>query len=123
MNLFEEISSWPSLHARHKAAPLLPEREQYLASMLKRGISRIVVRTTATYLLHVVRLLKMTSLRKVELKEIEVAARKWAAHEGPLRKKLKRPGAPFMFVRVAQSWLRFHGQLPTLPARDQLPQT
>jgi len=37
MNLFDEISSWPSLHARHKAAPLLREREQYLASILKRG--------------------------------------------------------------------------------------
>jgi site-specific recombinase XerD len=57
----------------------------------------------------------MTSLRKVELNEIEAAAREWAAYEGPLRKKLKRPGAPFMLVRVAQSWLRFHGQLSTRP--------
>jgi hypothetical protein len=32
MNLFDEISSWPSVHARHAAAPLLREREQYLAS-------------------------------------------------------------------------------------------
>jgi Transposase IS66 family len=115
MNLFDEISSWPSLHARHKTAPLLPEREQYLASMLKRGVRRKVVRSTAAYLIHIVRLLGMTSLRKVELDEIEAAAREWAAYDGPLRKKLKRPGAPFMFVRVAQSWLRFHGQLATRP--------
>jgi len=115
MNLFDEISSWPSLHARHETAPLLPEREQYLATMLKRGVSRIVVRSTASYLIHIVRLLRMTSLRKVELNEIEAAGQGWAAYEGPLRKKLKRPGAPFMFVRVAQSWLRFHGQLATRP--------
>jgi integrase/recombinase XerD len=115
MNLFDEISSWPSLHARHEAAPLLREREQYLAMMLKRGVSRTVVRSTAAYLIHIVRLLRMTSLRKVELNEIEMAGREWASYQGPLRKKLRRPGAPFMFVRTAQSWLRFHGQLPTLP--------
>ena len=83
--------------------------------MLKRGVSRTIVRCTATYLIHIVRLLEMSSLRKIELQEIEAAGREWAAYEGPLRKKLKRPGAPFMFVRIAQSWLRFHGQLPTLP--------
>jgi hypothetical protein len=101
MNLFDEISSWASLHARHEAAPLLREREQYLASRLKRGVNRTVVRSTAAYLIHIVRLLEMSSLRKVELKEIEAAGRRWAAYEGPLRKKLKRPGAPFMFVRIA----------------------
>lgn len=122
MNLFDEISSWPSLHARHGAAPLLREREQYLATMLRRGVSRIVVRSTAAYLIHIVRLLKMSSLRKVELNEIEEAGRGWAAYEGPLRKKLKRPGAPSMFVRIAQSWLRFHGQLPTLPPNPFQPQ-
>jgi site-specific recombinase XerD len=122
MNLFDEISSWPSLHARHGAAPLLREREQYLATMLKRGVSRIVVRSTAAYLIHIVRLLKMSSLRKVELNEIEAAGRGWAAYEGPLRKKLKRPGSPFMFVRIAQSWLRFHGQLPALPPSPFQPQ-
>ena len=37
----------------------------------------------------------MTSLRKVELKEIEVAAREWAAYEGPLRNKLKRAKSAF----------------------------
>ncbi len=91
MNLFDEISSWPSLHVRHEAAPLLREREQYLSTMLKRGVSRIVVRSTAAYLIHIVRLLKMTSLRKVELNEIEAAGREWAAYKGPLLKKLKRP--------------------------------
>jgi hypothetical protein len=115
MNLFDEVSLWPSVRGRHRAAPLLREREQYLATMLKRGVSRKTVRHTAAYLIHIVRLLKMTSLRRIELNEIEAAGQEWAAYEGPLRKKLGRPGAPSMFVRIAQSWLRFHGQLPTLP--------
>jgi integrase/recombinase XerD len=113
MNLFDEISSWPSVHARHAAAPLLREREQYLATMLKRGNTRIYVRHVAAYLIHIVRLLKMTSLRKIELNEIEAAGREWVAYEDPLRKT--RPRTPFVFVSIAQSWLRFHGQLPTLP--------
>jgi len=115
MSLLDEISLWRSVRARHEGAPLLREREQYLAAMLKRGVSRKTVRHTAAYLIHIVRLLKMTSLRKIELKEIEVAGREWAAYKGPLRKKLRRPGAPSMLVRIAQSWLRFHGQLPTPP--------
>jgi len=48
MNLFNQISTWPTLHARHEAAPWHREREQYLTSMLKRGVSRTTVRTTAT---------------------------------------------------------------------------
>jgi len=115
MDLFDEISTWPTLHARHEAAPLRREREQYLASMLKRGVNRTTVRTTATYLIHIVRLLRMSSLRKVEPKEIAAAGRKWAASQSPIRKNRKQVGAPFMFGRIAQSWLRFHGLLPTPP--------
>src|SRR5215469_4138698 len=115
MTLLKEISTWPTLHARHESAPLRQEREQYLAYMLKRGVSRIVVRSTAAYLIHIVRVLELRALRIVELKEIEAGGRKWAAYQGSLRKKLRQPGSPFMFIRIAKSWLRFHGQMPTLP--------
>jgi site-specific recombinase XerD len=121
MNLFDELSSWPSVQARHAAAPLLREREQYLATMLKRGVSRSSVRSAAAYLIHIVRLLELTSLRKVELNEIEAAGREWVAYEGPLRRH-KPPGAPITFVRIAESWLRFHGQMPIPPPNPFQPQ-
>lgn len=57
----------------------------------------------------------MTSLRKVKLAEIEAAGRKWAVQQSPLICNRNMPGSSFIFVRVAQSWLRFHGQFPTLP--------
>jgi integrase/recombinase XerD len=115
MNLSHQISPFAIVRGRHQSAPLLLEREQYLAAMLKRGVSRTTVRTIARYLIHVVRLLKMTSLREVEREEIGAAARKWAVQQSPLICNRNEPGSTFMFNRVAQSWLRFHGQLPTLP--------
>ena len=84
MDLANQISPFPVVRERHRSAPLLIEREQYLAAMLRRGVSRTTVRTIARYLIHVVRFLKMTELRKVELKEIEAAGRKWAVQQSPL---------------------------------------
>ena len=115
MNLADQISPFAIVRERHQSAPLLAEREQYLASLLKRGASRVYVRTVARYLINIVRLLRMTSLRKIGLKEIQAAGRKWAAQQSPLIHNRNEPGAPYVFVRLAQSWLRFHGQLPTLP--------
>ena len=115
MNLCNQISPVAIVRERHQSAPLLLEREQYLASMLKKGVSQTTVRTIARYLIHVVHFLKMTSLRKVGLREIQAAGRKWAVKQSPLIRNRTEPGSSFMFVRVAQSWLRFHGQLPTLP--------
>lgn len=55
--------------------------------------------------------MSMTSLRSVEQEEIDTAGELWAAYEGPHRRKLKLKGSPITFVRIAQRWLRFHGQL------------
>jgi len=109
--VIETISPWRSVRLRHEAAPLLKEREQYLAHLMQRGFERAVIRTTAAYLVHIVRVMSMTSLRSVGQQEIDTAGELWAAYEGPLRRKLKLKGSPITFVRIAQRWLRFHGQL------------
>jgi hypothetical protein len=59
----------------------------------------------------IVRVMSMPSLRSVEQEEIDTAGELWAAYEGPHRRKLKLKGSPIRFVRTAQRWLRFHGQL------------
>ena len=46
------------------------------------------VRNTAAYLVHVVRVMNMNSMRIVPQQEIEVAGQLWAIYEGPLRKNL-----------------------------------
>lgn len=113
--MIETITSWPSVRLRHESAPLLKEREQYLVHLLQQGYSRVSVRNTAAYLVHVVRLLNMNSMRIVPPREIEAAGQSWAAYDGPLRKKVSPRGSPRVFVQVAHKWLRFHEQLATPP--------
>ena len=109
-HVIETISPWPSVRLRHESAPLLKEREQYLKHLLQQGYSRVSIRNTAAYLVHVVRLLNMNSMRIIPQQEIEVAGQSWATYEGPLRKKVSARGSPRVFVQVAHKWLRFHGQ-------------
>jgi integrase/recombinase XerD len=113
--MIETITCWRSARLRHQSAPLLKEREQYLSDLLQRGFSRERVRCTATYLIHIVRVMNLNSMRVVRQMEIEAAGRSWATYEGPLRKKLALGGSPRVFVQIAQAWLRFHGQLESPP--------
>jgi integrase/recombinase XerD len=114
--VIKTISPWRSVQARHESAPLLKEREQYLTHLLQQGFRREYLRTTAGYLVHIVRVMNMSSMRMVSRREIEAAGEAWASYEGPLRKKLNLSGAPSVFVRVAKGWMRFHGRLATPPA-------
>lgn len=113
--MIETISPWRSVRLRHESAPLLKEREQYLTHLLQRGFGRAVVRCTATYLVHIVRVMNMAALRSVAQEEINAAGQLWAEYEGPLRRKLDKKGSPRTFVRVAHGWLRFHGRLEAPP--------
>jgi hypothetical protein len=64
---------------RHESAPLLKEREQYLDHLLQQGYSRVSIRNTAAYLVHVVRVMNMKSMRIIPPREIEAAGQSWAA--------------------------------------------
>ncbi len=97
---------------RHRAAPLLREREQFLSHLLRQGTSHLRVRSIAAYLIHIVRLLELTSLRNVELEEIKTAGDCWARDQG--RRRRAGISAAFCFTNVARRWFRFHGRL-TLP--------
>src|SRR6185503_1933781 len=114
-HVIETISQWPSVQLRHESAPLLKEREQYLSHLLQQGFGRERVRSRAAYLIHVVRVMNMNSLRIVSQKEIEAAGQSWATYEGPLRKQPSLGRSPTVFVQTAQAWLRFHGQLESPP--------
>jgi hypothetical protein len=92
--MIETISPWPSVRLRHESAPLLKEREQDLTHLLQQGYSRVSVRNTAAYLVHVVRVMNVNSMRIVPPREIEAAGQSWAAYEGPLRKKVSPRGSP-----------------------------
>ena len=115
--MIESVSTWPSVQLRHRSAPLLREREQYLTHLLNRGLDTRQVRTVAAYLLHIVRTMDLTSLRCVELAEIQLAAERWAEYKGPERRGTNSLTSPTVFARLARAWLGFHNcvSLPSAP--------
>jgi hypothetical protein len=53
-DLIERVSVFPSVHQRHRTAPLLKEREQYLTHLLQMGLDADRVRGVAAYFVHIV---------------------------------------------------------------------
>ena len=63
---------------KHKDAPLLNEREDYLRHLEKEEKCRRSVQNAATLMLDVIRVMKITVLRQVNMNEIALAAKLWA---------------------------------------------
>jgi hypothetical protein len=113
--MIEGILEEPLALIRHQTAPLLREREQFLSHLLRQGTSHHRVRSIAAYLIHIVRLLKLTSLRSVEVEEIKKAGECWANYRGPHRRRKAGRAAAFCFTSVAKKWFRFQGRLTVPP--------
>jgi integrase/recombinase XerD len=115
--VIESVSVFPSFQRRHRTAPLLEEREQYLTHLLQIGWDADRVRAVAGYLVRIVHVMGLTSLRSVEPTEIEEAGVRWADNKGPERIGKRPDTSPRIFTLTARQWLRFHGALivPTVP--------
>jgi integrase/recombinase XerD len=109
--MIESILEEPLALGRHRIAPLLREREQFLTHLLRQGTSRRRVRSIAGYLIHIVRLMELTSLRDVESHEIGKAAECWSSYRGPDRRRRAGKTAASCFSGIARKWFRFHGRL------------
>jgi integrase/recombinase XerD len=110
--MIETLYVVKSVRARHSKAPLLQEREQYLAHLLRRGASAGYMRAIAGELLNVVRILEMVEPRSVSLEEIREAGERWSTDDQGNHSWIP-PGemSAYRFRIIAQNWLRFHGQL------------
>ena len=106
--MIESILEKPSAVSRHKQAPLLREREQFLAHCQQQGTSRKALRNMAAELIAVIRLLRMEELREVDLEEIKQAAKVWAEEQrsNPKVRSYRKSAGNFVFV--AKKWLNFH---------------
>src|SRR6267378_3078280 len=113
--MIEGILEEPLALTRHRTAPPLREREQCLTRLLWQGTSHRRVRSIAAYLIHIVRLLELTSLRSVGVEEIKKAGECWANYRGPHRRRKAGRAAAFCFTNVAKKWFRFHGRLTVPP--------
>jgi len=120
--VIESVSHYPSVHMRHRAAPLLRERDVYLAHLLEKGLEPARVRCVAAFLVHIVHLLDLDRLREVEQHEVEEASHRWIEYRSPQRTKtgVGAGATPKNFVRIAKAWLNFHGclMLPSTSAPD-----
>jgi site-specific recombinase XerD len=111
----ESIFVVPSARSRHEDAPLWPERQQYLLHLLRLGTNHENVRSTASILLQVVRLLHLSRMRTVDWSEIEEAGERWARdNDSHLTRKAGKRSA-YVFSSKARCWFRFHGQFTKGP--------
>jgi integrase/recombinase XerD len=114
--MIEDIYVRERSRIRQRNAPLFKEREQYLSYMLDRGVSKRRLKSVASMLLHVVRLLNLETLRVVDVAEIEEAGRSWESSLLPIIKRGRGLKSSQSFVWTALTWLRFHNQINKVTA-------
>jgi hypothetical protein len=102
------------------SAPLLREREEYLAHLLQNGVSRQSVRTAAGILLQILRLLSLETMRPVLESEIGGACRDWLNDPSAHNTRAVGPTSAESFTGLASRWLRFHESLATSEPIDEL---
>jgi integrase/recombinase XerD len=116
------ISRYPFFQERHIEAPLFAERDLFLTHLESLGAGHRELSMKASYLLHIVRIMKLESLHPITAAEIDCAAQKWASDESPFRIAKHQQGSPVFFRKIATQWFHFLGQLPARqrPAFDSL---
>jgi len=111
VGVIDRVFNWSRVRQAQLAAPVLAEREQYLAYLLENGVSRPSVRSTACTLLHLVRLLELHSMRSVHLSEIEQASARWIVDPSAHVTRNAGPKSFENFTQAACRWFRFHNSL------------
>jgi integrase/recombinase XerD len=97
--------------AKHKNGPLLKEREEYLQYLSARGRPPAQLQNVAMDLLHVIRVMDITSLRKVDKLELQMAGERWAREEEPHRLRRGNKTSATRFIQAARGWFRYQGLL------------
>src|SRR5690348_15895520 len=77
--MLETLLERPSALKRHREAPLLKEREEFLRRQQQQGTSRAALRNLCGELIPVVRLLRLRKLRDVSPEESHRAAERFAS--------------------------------------------
>jgi integrase/recombinase XerD len=109
----ENVYLYRSPRKNHREAPLLSERESFLVQMLTQGTSRRAVRSMATMLLHIIRLMNYETLRQVDLLEIQQSSISWLSDSGSYRVRRTGPTTARSFIYMATRFFKFHNVLRT----------
>lgn len=113
--MIQAISRYTACQKKHLEVPLFTERDLFLTHLESLGAGHRELNTKATYLRHIVRIMKLNYLHTVTPEEINAAAQTWASDDGPRRLAKRGQGSPFYFSKVARQWFRFLGNLPARP--------
>lgn len=101
---------------RHTSAPLLQERLLYLQHQADLKARESTLRSIAQYLLIIIDILHLHTIRKISIDEIEKAALEWAENERVSRRKGKcSTRSKRRFIHNAVSWFEMLGCLIKRP--------
>lgn len=104
---------------RQLSAPLVEERSQYLGRCANQGMSRGTLREKARLLLSIAEYLRLADRPndRINLSQIERAARRWSSHNWPSMKTDRTRIYRAHFAAEAARWLNFLNRLEALPQR------
>ena len=123
--MFEDLFRCAATIEKHRTAPLVEERVEYLRYFNTVGVQPARLATLAAYLLRLIRLLTLTEPRAVSVAEVEEAASQWWR---PGMDEFRKRGGHHIRMEFAANslrWLKFLGWLeePEMPpGRPPTPQ-
>ena len=109
--MFEQLFTYRGVLSRHRAAPLVQERERYLAARAAIGLAPDTLRNLAQELRIIAHTLALPADGPIDTATINVAAARWAQSQAYRQNAQDQEGPRVRFIRVATEWLRFLGRL------------
>jgi site-specific recombinase XerD len=106
--MIENIFAFESSRIRQRAAPLLNERERFLAHLYSQHVSLPRLRSMASMLIHIARLMNLVNMRAVEVAEVKEAALRWISDSLPLKRIGRGTKSIETFTSLAMRWFRFN---------------
>ena len=107
--MFEQLFTYHGVLSRHREAPLVEERERYLAARAAVGLTPATLRNLAQALHIIAQTLTLPVEGPLDATAIQQAADQWVHAPRHGQPGQERRGAQQRFIRVATAWLRFLG--------------
>ena len=106
--MLDQLFHYPRVLERHRKAPLLVEREQFLQHCATQGMARTTLTSLATELSVIAQRLEISGADEpVGHRQIDVAAKRWARYQCRRGRSRGLRWSRERFVQVARDWLGF----------------
>ena len=120
--MFEKLFNITATITRHRNAPYVKEREQYLAYCAKEGYAKATLRVIAGELLWAALKLSISPDPeiKINFEQIKAAAKGWKERERCCGHALNKRWTNDRFIRMTRKWFLFMGRLQE-PLKESTP--